>query len=132
MGSGEVDEINSEASRTNRKLAFILRQNRVQMDRRTKYLTKNMIDVSLIIENLFLKSIIFSIIWNCITKIRIKLMFLLLVQLDRLVRSGLVAHKDSKGRAGDKAREATLDRSDRLVRKETGIIYDFFFNHLYH
>ena len=47
MGSGEVDEINSEATRTNRKLAFILRQNRVQMDRRTKYLTKNMIDVSL-------------------------------------------------------------------------------------
>ena len=47
MGSGEVDENNSEASRTNRKLAFILRQNRVQMDRRTKYLTKNMIDVSL-------------------------------------------------------------------------------------
>ena len=65
---------------------------------------------------------IFSIIWNCITKIRIKLMFLLLVQLDRLVRSGLAAHKDSKGRAGDKAREATLDRSDRLVPKVTGII----------
>ena len=71
---------------------------------------------------------IFSIIWNCITKIRIKLMFLLLVQLDRLVRSGLAAHKDSKGRAGDKAREATLDRSDRLVQKVTGIIKIFRIN----
>lgn len=58
-------------------------------------------------------------------------MFSLLVQLDRLVRSGLAAHKDSKGRAGDKAREATLDRSDRLVQKGTGIISDFF-NHLNH